>query len=195
MKNLFLLFIAVTLPLFVHSQTAMTLDQMSENQIDQILNHSKKAVFHCKRSIERGQDLPQEQYVDEVFTLIYDYTNGGCDFYVKGESYAYFLSRPMNAQKKYIDKDGYHMLAYKFNKTGNTYLAFNLFTYNGKPQNPQMTWYINDNAYNNYVITLVDFYDTSGQLIASSYAPFFAPDIDTGNLLQGWLEKAYLRYK
>ncbi len=191
MKKFLLLFIAVALPLFLQAQVAMTLDQMSENQIDRILNASKKAVLHCIRITEQGQDT---RLPNETFTLIYDFT-GGCDFYVKGEKYAYFLSRPMNAQKQYIDNDGYHMLAYKFNGKDNKYLAFTLFTHEGDMQPPQMTWYFNNEAFNSYSILTVDFYDTSGRLIASSYAPRSASDIDSGNLWQCWIEKVYQRYR
>ena len=51
MKKLLLLFIAVSLPLFLRAQVAMGLDDMSENQIDRILNASKKVVLHCMRII------------------------------------------------------------------------------------------------------------------------------------------------
>ena len=94
MKKFLLLLIAVALPLFIQAQTAMTLDKMSEKQIDRILNYSKKAVLHCYRYMEQGKDLPQEQYSEETFTLIYDYPNGGCDFYVKGENMPIFLVVP-----------------------------------------------------------------------------------------------------
>lgn len=192
MKKLLLLFIAVSLPLFLRAQVAMGLDDMSENQIDRILNASKKVVLHCMRIIEQGKDT---QLTKETFTLIFNYPYGGCDFYVKGEKYAYFLSRPMHAQKKYIDKDDYHMLAYKFNVTDKNYLAFNFFTYQGSMYLPTMAWYVNDNAFNSYSIMSVDFYDTSDRLIASSYAPLTASDIDSGNLLQCWVENVYKRYR
>lgn len=192
MKKILLLLIAVVLPLFLQAQVAMTLDQMSETQIDRILNASKKVVLHCVRITEQGQST---QMPHETFTLIYDYPNGGCDFYVKGEKYAYFLSRPMNAQKKYINEERDHMLAYKFNATDKNYLAFIIFTHEGSMQFPQMTWYVNDEGFNSYTISSIDFYDTSDHLIASSYAPLSASDIDTGNLWQCWMEKVYQRYR
>ena len=195
MKKFLLLLISVALPLLMQAQTAMTLDKMSEKQIDRILNYSKKAVLHCCRYMEQGRDLPQEQYSEETFTLIYDYPNGGCDFYVKGEKYAYFLSRPMNAKKMYTDKNDYHMLTYIFNGESNYNLSFNLFTYKGNMYQPQMVWRNNDKVINAYMISSVDFYDTSGQLIASTYVPKLASDIDTGNLWQCWLDKAYQRYR
>ena len=92
----------------------------------------------------------------------------------------------MNAKKMYTDKNDYHMLTYIFNGESNYNLSFNLFTHKGNMYQPQMVWRNNDKVINAYMVSSVDFYDTSGQLIASTYVPKLASDIDTGNLWQ-WL--------
>ncbi len=198
MKKYALFLMALLLPVLAQAQVARTLADMSSEQVNKVLNDCKKIVVHCWRTVEKGEDVPTDKIQQETFTLIYDYPhNYGCDFYVKGEKYAYFLSRPMYAQKNYKNHQDFRILSYTFfsDRASNIYLSL-FFTVKGNSDVvPSLAWYVNNKARESYMIGSVDFYDTSGKVIVAAYDPQSANDIDTGNPLQCFAERAYQRYK
>lgn len=192
MKKLLLL-LFVFLPLFANAQA--TLQEIPEWNLDQALNNCKKVVMHAYCCMEKGVDT--DDPTEEEIVLWWDYPYGGCDIYFKAKKYANFKSRPLKVNKKY-PKEGF--LEYDF-LDNNGWLLGVAFSRENTEMHP--------NAYrlNNYVfirreigmsviymILSVDFYNEAGECVVRGYDPKNANDIDSGNLLQCFVERMYKRY-
>ena len=193
MKKLLLL-LFVFLPLFANAQA--TLQEIPEWNLDQVLNNCKKVVLHAYCWIERGVET-EGPITKEEIVLWWDYPYGGCDIYFKAKKYANFKSRPLKVNKKYIDEG---FLAYEF-LDNNGWLLGVTFSRMYTEMHPNA-----DRLYNGvlirreiekpvgYSILSVDFYNEAGECVVRGYDPKNANDIDSGNLLQCFIERMYKRY-
>lgn len=193
MKKLLLL-LFVFLPLFANAQA--TIQEIPEWNLDQALNNCKKVVMHAYCWIERGVDT-DGPITEEEIVLWWDYPYGGCDIYFKAKKYANFKSRPLKVNKKYIDEG---FLAYEF-LDNNGWLLGVTFSRMYTEMHPNA-----DRLYNGvlirreiekpvgYRILSVDFYNEAGECVVRGYDPNNANDIDSGNLLQCFIERMYKRY-
>lgn len=193
MKKLLLL-LFVFLPLFANAQA--TIQEIPEWNLDQALNNCKKVVMHAYCWIERGVDT-DGPITEEEIVLWWDYPYGGCDIYFKAKKYANFKSRPLKVNKKYIDEG---FLAYEF-LDNNGWLLDVTFSRMYTEMHPNA-----DRLYNGvlirreiekpvgYRILSVDFYNEAGECVVRGYDPKNANDIDSGNLLQCFIERMYKRY-
>lgn len=193
MKKLLLL-LFVFLPLFANAQA--TIQEIPEWNLDQALNNCKKVVMHAYCWIERGVDT-DGPITEEEIVLWWDYPYGGCDIYFKAKKYANFKSRPLKVNKKYIDEG---FLAYEF-LDNNGWLLDVTFSRMYTEMHPNA-----DRLYNGvlirreiekpvgYRILSVDFYNEAGECVVRGYDPNNANDIDSGNLLQCFIERMYKRY-
>ncbi|WP_308236516.1 hypothetical protein [Prevotella sp.] len=193
MKKLLLL-LFVFLPLFANAQA--TIQEIPEWNLDQALNNCKKVVMHAYCWIERGVET-DGPITEEEIVLWWDYPYGGCDIYFKAKKYANFKSRPLKVNKKYIDEG---FLAYEF-LDNNGWLLGVTFSRMYTEMHPNA-----DRLYNGvlirreiekpvgYRILSVDFYNEAGECVVRGYDPNNANDIDSGNLLQCFIERMYKRY-
>ena len=193
MKKLLLL-LFVFLPLFANAQA--TLQEIPEWNLDQVLNNCKKFVLHAYCWIERGVET-EGPITKEEIVLWWDYPYGGCDIYFKAKKYANFKSRPLKVNKKYIDEG---FLAYEF-LDNNGWLLGVTFSRMYTEMHPNA-----DRLYNGvlirreiekpvgYSILSVDFYNEAGECVVRGYDPKNANDIDSGNLLQCFIERMYKHY-
>lgn len=193
MKKLLLL-LFVFLPLFANAQA--TIQEIPEWNLDQALNNCKKVVMHAYCWIERGVET-DGPITEEEIVLWWDYPYGGCDIYFKAKKYANFKSRPLKVNKKYIDEG---FLAYEF-LDNNGWLLGVTFSRMYTEMHPNA-----DRLYNGvlirreiekpvgYRILSVDFYNEAGECVVRGYDPKNANDIDSGNLLQCFIERMYKRY-
>lgn len=193
MKKLLLL-LFVFLPLFANAQA--TIQEIPEWNLDQALNNCKKVVLHAYCWIERGVET-EGQITKEEIVLWWDYPYGGCDIYFKAKKYANFKSRPLKVNKKYIDEG---FLAYEF-LDNNGWLLGVTFSRMYTEMHPNA-----DRLYNGvlirreiekpvgYSILSVDFYNEAGECVVRGYDPKNANDIDSGNLLQCFIERMYKHY-
>lgn len=193
MKKLLLL-LFVFLPLFANAQA--TIQEIPEWNLDQALNNCKKVVLHAYCWIERGVET-EGPITKEEIVLWWDYPYGGCDIYFKAKKYANFKSRPLKVNKKYIDEG---FLAYEF-LDNNGWLLGVTFSRMYTEMHPNA-----DRLYNGvlirreigkpvgYRILSVDFYNEAGECVVRGYDPKNANDIDSGNLLQCFIERMYKRY-
>lgn len=193
MKKLLLL-LFVFLPLFANAQA--TIQEIPEWNLDQALNNCKKVVMHAYCWIERGVET-DSPITEEEIVLWWDYPYGGCDIYFKAKKYANFKSRPLKVNKKYIDEG---FLAYEF-LDNNGWLLGVTFSRMYTEMHPNA-----DRLYNGvlirreiekpvgYRILSVDFYNEAGECVVRGYDPNNANDIDSGNLLQCFIERMYKRY-
>lgn len=193
MKKLLLL-LFVFLPLFANAQA--TLQEIPEWNLDQALNNCKKVVLHAYCWIERGVET-EGPITKEEIVLWWDYPYGGCDIYFKAKKYANFKSRPLKVNKKYIDEG---FLAYEF-LDNNGWLLGVTFSRMYTEMHPNA-----DRLYNGvlirreiekpvgYSILSVDFYNEAGECVVRGYDPKNANDIDSGNLLQCFIERMYKHY-
>lgn len=193
MKKLLLL-LFVFLPLFANAQA--TIQEIPEWNLDQALNNCKKVVMHAYCWIERGVET-DGPITEEEIVLWWDYPYGGCDIYFKAKKYANFKSRPLKVNKKYIDEG---FLAYEF-LDNNGWLLGVTFSRMYTEMHPNA-----DRLYNGvlirreiekpvgYRVLSVDFYNEAGECVVRGYDPNNANDIDSGNLLQCFIERMYKRY-
>lgn len=193
MKKLLLL-LFVFLPLFANAQA--TIQEIPEWNLDQALNNCKKVVLHAYCWIERGVET-EGPITKEEIVLLWDYPYGGCDIYFKAKKYANFKSRPLKVNKKYIDEG---FLAYEF-LDNNGWLLGVTFSRMYTEMHPNA-----DRLYNGvlirreiekpvgYSILSVDFYNEAGECVVRGYDPKNANDIDSGNLLQCFIERMYKHY-
>lgn len=193
MKKLLLL-LFVFLPLFANAQA--TIQEIPEWNLDQALNNCKKVVMHAYCWIERGVET-DGPITEEEIVLWWDYPYGGCDIYFKAKKYANFKSRPLKVNKKYIDEG---FLAYEF-LDNNGWLLGVTFSRMYTEMHPNA-----DRLYNGVLIRMeiekpvgyrilsVDFYNEAGECVVRGYDPNNANDIDSGNLLQCFIERMYKRY-
>lgn len=193
MKKLLLL-LFVFLPLFANAQA--TIQEIPEWNLDQALNNCKKVVLHAYCWIERGVET-EGPITKEEIVLWWDYPYGGCDIYFKAKKYANFKSRPLKVNKKYIDEG---FLAYEF-LDNNGWLLGVTFSRMYTEMHPNA-----DRLYNGvlirreiekpvgYSILSVDFYNEAGECVVRGYDPKNANDIDSGNLLQCFIERMYKHY-
>ena len=193
MKKLLLL-LFVFLPLFANAQA--TIQEIPEWNLDQALNNCKKVVMHAYCWIEIGVET-DGPITEEEIVLWWDYPYGGCDIYFKAKKYANFKSRPLKVNKKYIDEG---FLAYEF-LDNNGWLLGVTFSRMYTEMHPNA-----DRLYNGvlirreiekpvgYRILSVDFYNEAGECVVRGYDPNNANDIDSGNLLQCFIERMYKRY-
>ena len=192
MKKLLLL-LFVFLPLFANAQA--TLQEIPEWNLDQVLNNCKKVVMKAYCWTEKGVDT--DDPTEEEIVLWWDYPYGGCDIYFKAKKYANFKSRPLKVNKKYIDEG---FLAYEF-LDNNGWLLGVTFSRMYTEMHPNA-----DRLYNGvlirreiekpvgYSILSVDFYNEAGECVVRGYDPKNANDIDSGNLLQCFIERMYKHY-
>lgn len=193
MKKLLLL-LFVFLPLFANAQA--TIQEIPEWNLDQALNNCKKVVMHAYCWIERGVET-DGPITEEEIVLWWDYPYGGCDIYFKAKKYANFKSRPLKVNKKYIDEG---FLAYEF-LDNNGWLLGVTFSRMYTEMHPNA-----DRLYNGvlirreiekpvgYRILSVDFYNEAGECVVRGYDPKNVNDIDSGNLLQCFIERMYKHY-
>ena len=193
MKKLLLL-LFVFLPLFANAQA--TIQKIPEWNLDQALNNCKKVVMHAYCWMEKGVETDDPKTEEEI-VLWWDYPYGGCDIYFKAKKYANFKSRPLKVNKKYIDEG---FLAYEF-LDNNGWLLGVTFSRMYTEMHPNA-----DRLYNGvlirreiekpvgYRILSVDFYNEAGECVVRGYDPNNANDIDSGNLLQCFIERMYKRY-
>lgn len=193
MKKLLLL-LFVFLPLFANAQA--TIQEIPEWNLDQALNNCKKVVMKAYCWIERGVET-DGPITEEEIVLWWDYPYGGCDIYFKAKKYANFKSRPLKVNKKYIDEG---FLAYEF-LDNNGWLLGVTFSRMYTEMHPNA-----DRLYNGvlirreiekpvgYRILSVDFYNEAGECVVRGYDPKNVNDIDSGNLLQCFIERMYKHY-
>lgn len=193
MKKLLLL-LFVFLPLFANAQA--TIQEIPEWNLDQALNNCKKVVMHAYCWMEKGVET-DGPITEEEIVLWWDYPYGGCDIYFKAKKYANFKSRPLKVNKKYIDEG---FLAYEF-LDNNGWLLGVTFSRMYTEMHPNA-----DRLYNGvlirreiekpvgYRILSVDFYNEAGECVVRGYDPNNANDIDSGNLLQCFIERMYKHY-
>lgn len=193
MKKLLLL-LFVFLPLFANAQA--TIQEIPEWNLDQALNNCKKVVMHAYCWIERGVET-DGPITEEEIVLWWDYPYGGCDIYFKAKKYANFKSRPLKVNKKYIDEG---FLAYEF-LDNNGWLLGVTFSRMYTEMHPNADRLFNGVLIRReiekpvgYRILSVDFYNEAGECVVRGYDPNNANDIDSGNLLQCFIERMYKRY-
>lgn len=203
MKKVGIFIATLLMPIFAMAQT--TLDKMSNEQIDKILNRCNKIIAKTVVMVDKGVDTEQGHRPSEEFKIIFDYPYGGCDFYIVGETHGSLLSRPMNAKRFYTDNDNKETTSDKATHLNfyfhdshfkNEILAF-IFNDggNGKLPGASIVIYIDGKARSINAISSVDFYDTSGNVIAEGYIPMAAGDKENGNLLRCFIDNAYNKYK
>lgn len=192
MKKLLLL-LFVFLPLFANAQA--TIQEIPEWNLDQALNNCKKVVMKAYCWMEKGVET--DGPTEEEIVLWWEYPYGGCDIYVKAKKYANFKSRPLKVNKKYIE-EGY--LAYDFLDNNGWLLGVNFGRVNTE-MHPNANRLYNSVFIRreigkpvSYRILSVDFYNEAGECVVRGYDPKNANDIDSGNLLQCFIERMYKRY-
>ena len=192
MKKLLLL-LFVFLPLFANAQA--TIQEIPEWNLDQALNNCKKVVMKAYCWMEKGVET--DGPTEEEIVLWWDYPYGGCDIYFKAKKYANFKSRPLKVNKKYIE-EGY--LAYDFLDNNGWLLGVNFGRVNTE-MHPNANRLYNSVFIRreigkpvSYRILSVDFYNEAGECVVRGYDPKNANDIDSGNLLQCFVERMYKRY-
>lgn len=192
MKKLLLL-LFVFLPLFANAQA--TIQEIPEWNLDQALNNCKKVVMKAYCWMEKGVET--DGPTEEEIVLWWDYPYGGCDIYFKAKKYANFKSRPLKVNKKYIE-EGY--LAYDFLDNNGWLLGVNFGRVNTE-MHPNANRLYNSVFIRreigkpvSYRILSVDFYNEAGECVVMGYDPKNANDIDSGNLLQCFIERMYKRY-
>lgn len=192
MKKLLLL-LFVFLPLFANAQA--TIQEIPEWNLDQALNNCKKVVMKAYCWMEKGVET--DGPTEEEIVLWWDYPYGGCDIYFKAKKYANFKSRPLKVNKKYIE-EGY--LAYDFLDNKGWLLGVNFGRVNTE-MHPNANRLYNSVFIRreigkpvSYRILSVDFYNEAGECVVRGYDPKNANDIDSGNLLQCFIERMYKRY-
>lgn len=192
MKKLLLL-LFVFLPLFANAQA--TIQEIPEWNLDQALNNCKKVVMKAYCWMEKGVET--DGPTEEEIVLWWDYPYGGCDIYFKAKKYANFKSRPLKVNKKYIE-EGY--LAYDFLDNNGWLLGVNFGRVNTE-MHPNANRLYNSVFIRreigkpvSYRILSVDFYNEAGECVVRGYDPKNANDIDSGNLLQCFIERMYKRY-
>ncbi len=192
MKKLLLL-LFVFLPLFANAQA--TIQEIPEWNLDQALNNCKKVVMHAYCCMEKGVDT--DDPTEEEIVLWWDYPYGGCDIYFKAKKYANFKSRPLKVNKKY-PKEGF--LEYDFLDNNGWLLgvAFGRVNTEMHPNAYRLNNYVfirrEIGKSVSYMILSVDFYNEAGECVVRGYDPKNANDIDSGNLLQCFVERMYKRY-
>lgn len=192
MKKLLLL-LFVFLPLFANAQA--TIQEIPEWNLDQALNNCKKVVMHAYCWMEKGVDT--EDPTEEEIVLWWDYPYGGCDIYFKAKKYANFKSRPLKVNKKYPEEG---FLVYDFLDNNGWLLGVNFGRVNTE-MHPNANRLYNSVFIRreigkpvSYMILSVDFYNEAGECVVRGYDPKNANDIDSGNLLQCFIERMYKRY-
>lgn len=192
MKKLLLL-LFVFLPLFANAQA--TIQEIPEWNLDQALNNCKKVVMHAYCWMEKGVDT--EDPTEEEIVLWWDYPYGGCDIYFKAKKYANFKSRPLKVNKKYPEEG---FLVYDFLDNNGWLLGVNFGRVNTE-MHPNANRLYNSVFIRmeigkpvSYRILSVDFYNEAGECVVRGYDPKNANDIDSGNLLQCFIERMYKRY-
>lgn len=192
MKKLLLL-LFVFLPLFANAQA--TIQEIPEWNLDQALNNCKKVVMHAYCWMEKGVDT--EDPTEEKIVLWWDYPYGGCDIYFKAKKYANFKSRPLKVNKKYPEEG---FLVYDFLDNNGWLLGVNFGRVNTE-MHPNANRLYNSVFIRreigkpvSYRILSVDFYNEAGECVVRGYDPKNANDIDSGNLLQCFIERMYKRY-
>lgn len=192
MKKLLLL-LFVFLPLFANAQA--TIQEIPEWNLDQALNNCKKVVMHAYCWMEKGVDT--EDPTEEEIVLWWDYPYGGCDIYFKAKKYANFKSRPLKVNKKYPEEG---FLVYDFLDNNGWLLGVNFGRVNTE-MHPNANRLYNGVFIRreigkpvSYRILSVDFYNEAGECVVRGYDPKNANDIDSGNLLQCFIERMYKRY-
>lgn len=192
MKKLLLL-LFVFLPLFANAQA--TIQEIPEWNLDQALNNCKKVVMKAYCWMEKGVET--DGPTEEEIVLWWEYPYGGCDIYFKAKKYANFKSRPLKVNKKYIE-EGY--LAYDFLDNNGWLLGVNFGRVNTE-MHPNANRLYNSVFIRreigkpvSYRILSVDFYNEAGECVVRGYDPKNANDIDSGNLLQCFIERMYKRY-
>lgn len=192
MKKLLLL-LFVFLPLFANAQA--TIQEIPEWNLDQALNNCKKVVMHAYCWMEKGVDT--EDPTEEEIVLWWDYPYGGCDIYFKAKKYANFKSRPLKVNKKYPEEG---FLVYDFLDNNGWLLGVNFGRVNTE-MHPNANRLYNSVFIRreigkpvSYRIFSVDFYNEAGECVVRGYDPKNANDIDSGNLLQCFIERMYKHY-
>lgn len=192
MKKLLLL-LFVFLPLFANAQA--TIQEIPEWNLDQALNNCKKVVMHAYCWMEKGVDT--EDPTEEEIVLWWDYPYGGCDIYFKAKKYANFKSRPLKVNKTYPEEG---FLVYDFLDNNGWLLGVNFGRVNTE-MHPNANRLYNSVFIRreigkpvSYRILSVDFYNEAGECVVRGYDPKNANDIDSGNLLQCFIERMYKRY-
>lgn len=192
MKKLLLL-LFVFLPLFANAQA--TIQEIPEWNLDQALNNCKKVVMKAYCWMEKGVDT--EDPTEEEIVLWWDYPYGGCDIYFKAKKYANFKSRPLKVNKKYPEEG---FLVYDFLDNNGWLLGVNFGRVNTE-MHPNANRLYNSVFIRreigkpvSYRILSVDFYNEAGECVVRGYDPKNANDIDSGNLLQCFIERMYKRY-
>lgn len=192
MKKLLLLLL-VFLPLFANAQA--TIQEIPEWNLDQALNNCKKVVMKAYCWMEKGVDT--EDPTEEEIVLWWDYPYGGCDIYFKAKKYANFKSRPLKVNKKYPEEG---FLVYDFLDNNGWLLGVNFGRVNTE-MHPNANRLYNSVFIRreigkpvSYRILSVDFYNEAGECVVRGYDPKNANDIDSGNLLQCFIERMYKRY-
>lgn len=192
MKKLLLL-LFVLLPLFANAQA--TIQEIPEWNLDQALNNCKKVVMKAYCLMEKGVDT--DDPTEEEIVLWWDYPYGGCDIYFKAKKYANFKSRPLKVNKKY-PKEGF--LEYDF-LDNNGWLLGVAFSRVNTEMHPN-AYRLNNSVFIRreigmsviYMILSVDFYNEAGECVVRGYDPKNVNDIDSGNLLQCFIERMYKHY-
>lgn len=192
MKKLLLL-LFVFLPLFANAQA--TIQEIPEWNLDQALNNCKKVVMKAYCWMEKGVET--DGPTEEEIVLWWDYPYGGCDIYFKAKKYANFKSRPLKVNKKYIE-EGY--LAYDFLDNNGWLLGVNFGRVNTE-MHPNANRLYNSVFIRreigkpvSYRILSVDFYNEAEECVVRGYDPKNVNDIDSGNLLQCFIERMYKHY-
>ena len=192
MKKLLLL-LFVFLPLFANAQA--TIQEIPEWNLDQALNNCKKVVMKAYCWMEKGVDT--DDPTEEEIVLWWDYPYGGCDIYFKAKKYANFKSRPLKVNKKYPEEG---FLVYDFLDNNGWLLGVNFGRVNTE-MHPNANRLYNSVFIRreigkpvSYRILSVDFYNEAGECVVRGYDPKNANDIDSGNLLQCFIERMYKRY-
>lgn len=203
MKKSFLLLAALLLPLAAMGQS--TLKDMTNSQIDRILNSCNKIIIHTSLLVDNGEYTDAGNRPEEDFTLILDYPLGGCDFYIGGKEHGYHMSKPMRAKRMYTNdenqevrsNDATHLQFYFFDN----HFKENALGFDFRDKNEigilavDMLFFQNQKTRRAHRISSVDFYDKSGDIIAKSYIPAFENDKENGNLLRCFIDDAYNKYK
>ena len=194
MKKLLLL-LFVFLPLFANAQA--TIQEIPEWNLDQALNNCKKVVMKAYCWTEKGVETDDPKTEEEI-VLWWDYPYGGCDIYFKAKKYANFKSCPLKVnKKKYIEE---RTLAYDF-LDNNGWLLGVIFSRVNTEMHPN-AYRLNNSVFIrreigkpvSYMILSVDFYNEAGECVVRGYDPKNVNDIDSGNLLQCFIERMYKHY-
>lgn len=203
MKKLSLLLVSLLLPVLGWGQN--TLRDMSTSQINQILGNCNKIVVETFLLMDNGEYRDVGNRPHEKFQIIIDYPYAGCDFYIGGDDHGYYLSRPMNAQRGYADKNGQSVssaqatrLQFHFfdNKFKNNVVGFD-FSEESSSGFPtvDLLFYYQGKISRIHRILSVDFYDKANNVIAKGYCPSLEKDKENGNLLRCFIDSAYNKYK